>query len=288
MTYAGHHCDAADRPEASHTPDMAALCDNPIEALYREATESYSSGGLPGFQLWLKATTADQARIMTVETLSRVLPMLVKPGNVRLRVYTLLVAIGQMTMTAIKAKEMGATLAAVSKQVLGWLDFLGFKQNGTAKIVEPTHTTTAVNLCNKPLNLLYLEATESYSSGGLPGFQKWLTITTEDQSRILTVKTLSKVLPMLVKPGNVRLRVYAVMFAINSDALNGVWTQTAAAKEMGVTRAAVSKQVQWWLDFLGFRRNAHTKSAEAVESYRTVQRERHWRRQSIGKKGGKK
>ncbi|NDB97166.1 MAG: hypothetical protein EBZ78_13590 [Verrucomicrobia bacterium] len=100
------------------------------------------------------------------------------------------------------------------------------------------------------------------------------------------METLSRVLPMLVKPGNVRLRVYALMFAINSDALNGVWTQTAAAKEMGVTRAAVSKQVQWWLDFLGFRRNAHTKSAEAVESYRTVQRERHWRRQSIGKKGG--
>ena len=55
---------------------------------------------------------------------------------------------------------------------------------------------------------------------------------------------------------------------------------------MGVTRAAVSKQVQGWVDFLGLRRNAHTKSAEAVESYRTVQRERHWRRQAIGKKGG--
>lgn len=288
MTYAGHHCDAADRPEASHTPDMASLCDNPVEALYREATESYSSGGLPGFQKWLTITTADQARILTVETLSRVLPMLVKPGNVRLRVYTLLVAIGQMTMSAIKAKEMGATLAAVSKQVLEWLEFLGFKKNEILKIVESNDTTTAVNLCNKPLQLLYVEATKSYTSGGLPSFEKWLTITTKDQSRLLTIRTLSKVLPMLVKPGNVRLRVYAVMFAINSDALNGVWTQTAAAKEMGVTRAAVSKQVQGWVDFLHFRRNAHTKSAKAVESYRTVQRERHWRRQSIGKKGGKK
>lgn len=152
---------------------------------------------------------------------------------------------------------------------------------------EASHTPCMASLCDNPVEALYRDATESYSSGGLPGFQKWLTITTADQARILTVETLSRVLPMLVKPGNVRLRVYALMFAINSDALNGVWTQTAAAKEMGVTRAAVSKQVQWWLDFLGFRRNAHTKSAEAVESYRTVQRERHWRRQNIGKKGGK-
>ncbi len=166
MTYAGHHCDAADRPEASHTPDMSSLCDNPIEALYREATESYSSGGLPGFQ-------------------------------------------------------------------------------------------------------------------------KWLTNATQDEARQLTVETLSRVLPILVKPGNVRLRVYSLMFAINSDALNGVTTQTKAAQEMGLTRAAVSKQVQWWLKFLRCRRNAHTKSAEAVKSYKTVQLERHWRRELIGKKGGK-
>jgi hypothetical protein len=166
MSWGGPHCDAAERPEASYTPDIAALCDNPVEALYREATESYSSGGLSAFQMWLNATTQEQARVLAIETLSRVLPILVKPGNVRMRVMTLL-------------------------------------------------------------------------------------------------------------------------FAINSDALNGTWTQTAAAKEMGVTRAAVSKGVQWWLDFLGLRRNAHTKSAEAVESYRTVQRERHWRRQIVGKKGGK-
>ena len=151
---------------------------------------------------------------------------------------------------------------------------------------EASHAPCMASLCDNPVEAQYREATESYSSGGLAGFENWLKATTADEARILTVETLSRVLPMLVKPGNVRLRVYALMFAINSDALNGVWTQTAAAKEMGVTRAAVSKQVQWWLDFLGFRRNAHTKSAEAVESYRTVQRERHWRRQAIGKKGG--
>ena len=117
MGWEGPHCDAADRPEASCTPDMASLCDNPIEALFREATESYSSGGLPGFTSWLKATTADEARQLTVETLSRVLPILVKPGNVRLRVYALMFAInsdalnGVWTQTAA-AKEMGVTRAA--------------------------------------------------------------------------------------------------------------------------------------------------------------------------------
>lgn len=152
---------------------------------------------------------------------------------------------------------------------------------------ESSHTPDMADLCDNKIESLYREATESYSSGGTHGFERWLKYTTAIEARELTVETLSKVLPIMVRPGNVRLRVYGLMFAINSDALNGVWTQTAAAKELGVTRAAVSKAVQWWLDFLGFRRNAHTKSADAVESYKTVQRERHWRRQIVGKKGGK-
>jgi hypothetical protein len=155
-----------------------------------------------------------------------------------------------------------------------------------AEMPEASHTPDMAALCDNPVEALYREATESYSSGGLPGFSSWLDEATREMARVQATETLGRVLPILVRPGNVRLRVYGLMFAINSDALNGVTTQTAAAREMGVTRAAVSKQVQWWIDFLGFRRNAHTKSAQAVEAYRTVQRERHWRRQIVGNQGG--
>jgi len=149
---------------------------------------------------------------------------------------------------------------------------------------ESSYTPDMAELCDNKIESLYRDATESYSSGGTHGFETWLKVTTALEARELTVETLSKVLPILVKPGNVKLRVYGLMFAINSDALNGVWTQTDAARELGVTRAAVSKSVQWWLGFLGFRRNAHTKSADAVETYKTLPRERHWRRQAVGKK----
>lgn len=92
---------------------------------------------------------------------------------------------------------------------------------------------------------------------------------------------LSIVIGGLISSQNIRISAGALAFATELDALNGIGSQAAYARKLGVTRSALSKAVKGWRRSLGLRRNAHQKSAAACESYSENGKNNHWRKQKV-------
>lgn len=111
---------------------------------------------------------------------------------------------------------------------------------------------------------------------------EWTQARAAEEVKISLSQTISRVVAVLLRPGNTKMACWALGFACDLGSLNGMPSMRAAAREFGWTVAALSKRTIWWRDHLGIRTNANFKSAGAVESYRSVQRGNHWRRASVG------
>lgn len=85
------------------------------------------------------------------------------------------------------------------------------------------------------------------------------------------------IVAMFMSPGNLSLRAWALAFAAGLDAAEGR-SMTEVARELKVTRAAVSKETNRWADLLNLPRSRYLKSEQARESYSEVQKTNHWRR----------
>lgn len=111
---------------------------------------------------------------------------------------------------------------------------------------------------------------------------EWTQYRAAQEVKISLSQTMSRVVAVLLRPGNTKMACWALGFACDLGSLNGMPSMRAAAREFGWTVAALSKRTIWWRDHLGIRTNANFKSAGAVEAYRSVQRGNHWRRASVG------
>ena len=76
---------------------------------------------------------------------------------------------------------------------------------------------------------------------------------------------------------NLKLRAWALAMAAGLECAVGK-TMTLIAEELGVTRAAISKETVAWRTMLGLPESRYCKSDEARESYRKERTENHWRR----------
>jgi hypothetical protein len=75
---------------------------------------------------------------------------------------------------------------------------------------------------------------------------------------------------------NPTVKAWGLRFAANLDSVMGK-TMTEVAKELGVTRAAISKSANAWCDALNLPRSQYMKSQAARASYSGERRENHWR-----------
>ena len=83
-------------------------------------------------------------------------------------------------------------------------------------------------------------------------------------------KDLALLIEVLLTRPNPKLAGAGMSYAAGLDSINGK-TMTETARELGVTRAAVSKESNFWSDTLGLPRSRYMKSARARRAYRTAQ-----------------
>ena len=111
---------------------------------------------------------------------------------------------------------------------------------------------------------------------------EWTQARAAEEVKITFSQKISAIVALLLIPGNTKLSCWALGFALDLGALNGMESMRAAARSNGWTVAALSKKKIWWTGALGIRLNSNSKSTGAVASYRSVQRGNHWRRASVG------
>jgi hypothetical protein len=108
-------------------------------------------------------------------------------------------------------------------------------------------------------------------------FARWHEQQIETARESALATNLRSVVAMFLSPGNLSLRAWALAFAAGLDAAEGK-SMTEVGRELGVTRAAVSKETNRWTDLLGLNRSRYMKSETARKSYSTVQKRNHWRK----------
>jgi hypothetical protein len=88
---------------------------------------------------------------------------------------------------------------------------------------------------------------------------------------------LQAVVATFLEAPNAKIAAGGLAFAANLAALNGLKSQAAYGRKIGVTRAAISKSVRHWKEVLDLPTNSHMKSDDACENYRQSANEDHWR-----------
>lgn len=126
---------------------------------------------------------------------------------------------------------------------------------------------------------------------------KWHGESLDEDLKTIQSESISKVVSIILSgrngKGSMKFKVYCLAFACDLASLNGLPSMREAIKEIndeaglgknGYTVAAMSKESILLRDLLWLRSNANFKSDAAVEAYRKVQKERHWRREKLKKR----
>lgn len=82
----------------------------------------------------------------------------------------------------------------------------------------------------------------------------------------------------LIANENVPLNVRALVLATGIGSLVGLQDGAAVARELNISRAAVSKRTNQWADTLGYRRLGGLRSERTRERCSQAQKKNHWRR----------
>jgi hypothetical protein len=82
---------------------------------------------------------------------------------------------------------------------------------------------------------------------------------------------LGAVIGWMLSGGNVVAKIYGLAFAAGLHQLNGLHSQSEAARQLGVTRALLSHYVVAARDAIGIRVTKYRKSDASRESYRRTQ-----------------
>ena len=84
--------------------------------------------------------------------------------------------------------------------------------------------------------------------------------------------SLGGMIGYLLMGGNPRARIYGLAFASGLDQLNGLKSQSEAARELGVTRALLSHYVVACRDALDINITKFRKSDKARDTYANIQK----------------
>ena len=87
--------------------------------------------------------------------------------------------------------------------------------------------------------------------------------------------TLGRMIGWLLMGKHMQVRVYALAIAAGLDQLNGLPSQTEAARQLGVSRALISHYVVSAKDALGINVTKYRKADSTRETYRKTQLDRH-------------
>jgi len=96
-------------------------------------------------------------------------------------------------------------------------------------------------------------------------------------STVSAHEAISRIVGLLIAAPNVRLAAYALAFAANLDALNGLGTQGEAAKALGVSATILSRRIEEARLLLGLPRSPHQKGDPARLAAKQATRTNHWR-----------
>jgi hypothetical protein len=88
-------------------------------------------------------------------------------------------------------------------------------------------------------------------------------------------------LALMMRPGNVRARLVALCFATGLNRINHFNTLADAAEALGVSRASISRLQIYFRNFLGLRKNEHSRKDETCLRYQNDKLTNHWRRKAI-------
>jgi hypothetical protein len=94
---------------------------------------------------------------------------------------------------------------------------------------------------------------------------------------VSTHEAISRIVGFLIAAPNARLASYALAFAANLNALNGLGTQGDAAKAIGVSATILSRRIEEVRTLLGLPRSAHQKGDPARLAAKKATSTNHWR-----------
>jgi hypothetical protein len=84
---------------------------------------------------------------------------------------------------------------------------------------------------------------------------------------------------------NPKLAAAGLAFAAELNALNGLGSQAEYARQIGLSRAALSKMTKYWQDELNLKPSAFQKSEQACITYAEKGKSDHWRRRKFAAGG---
>ncbi len=102
-------------------------------------------------------------------------------------------------------------------------------------------------------------------------------LATSSDSQLSTHEVISRIVGLLIAAPNVRLSAYALAFAANLNALNGLGTQGDAARAIGVSATILSRRIEETRELLGLPRSAHQKGDPARLAAKKATSTNHWR-----------
>jgi hypothetical protein len=110
---------------------------------------------------------------------------------------------------------------------------------------------------------------------------EWMANEIAQRAMNYRAQDLNRISGVFIDSKNPKLFSAGLAFAANIASINGLGTQAEFARQLGLSRAAVSKATKFWQSFLNLPPSPHMKSAKACEKYRKKAREDHWRRRKL-------
>jgi hypothetical protein len=92
-----------------------------------------------------------------------------------------------------------------------------------------------------------------------------------------THEALSRLVSLLLLSTNLKLDAYALAFAVNLDALNGIGTQGEVAAKLGLSATIVSRRTEHMRQLLNLPYSPHQKGIKARTAASRSLKADHWR-----------
>jgi hypothetical protein len=100
---------------------------------------------------------------------------------------------------------------------------------------------------------------------------------------ITAQEAISRIVAFLIAAPNVKIAAYALAFAANLNALNGLGTQGEAAQKLLVSPTILSRRIEEARLLLNLPRSSHQKGDAARESAKRATSTNHWRKRKVKK-----
>lgn len=103
----------------------------------------------------------------------------------------------------------------------------------------------------------------------------------EEESAKRESRTIVAIAGAFLKAANSKLLAGGLAFACDLALTAGLGTMQDWARQIGVSRAAVSKVAKWWQRELGLPVGSHMRDEQKCRAYSEAQKQKHWRNQKV-------